>query len=90
MTPDQIERAIRQLFKKRCCLNLSVESGTYTSTAVAGSNIASIIEYSCQYLRVGQVVNFSGQHNNNLFQYNLFNHLSTVKHGSNTNKNTKL
>ena len=38
-----------------------VESGTYTPTAVAGSNIASIVEYPCQYLRVGQVVNFSGQ-----------------------------
>lgn len=38
-----------------------IESGTYTPTVVAGSNVASIIEYPCQYLRVGQVVNFSGQ-----------------------------
>lgn len=61
MTPDQIERAIRQLSKKICCLSLSsIASGTYTPTISNLVNLTTATPLVWQYMRVGNVVTFSG------------------------------
>lgn len=61
MTPEQIERAIRQLSKKICCLSLSsIASGTYTPTLSNLLNITAATPGNWQYMRVGDVVTVSG------------------------------